>query len=370
MRLPRGNPGASSVSVPAMRGIAWIVLLGVAAPVAAAPAGTPAPAGSASAPASASASAAKAPSTVTSGTPTKGCTPPSGTVPVRAEIDKQYQAPSAGAPVSLFFAGCAAVQGPIASLTVELGYGHSFGRTLTIVRLVRKGAAWEVTALELDRGKGKVAAWGGETTDAVRVRTFTASDALGAALVDFAGTALSVTLSEPKKGNGLGLSGWASSSDFYAAVTLVGANTVDRHYAGYKGSSDQLTYLPVLVTADVVLAQLALGKQPTAALDAGARALFSDRILLRRDHLDGSFHWWVREAYARAAPEGGDKRLLPLLEHWLALPSGASEDRTRVAAVNALAGITGDDRRFDAAGAPRATTKVVKDYLTKPAKAP
>lgn len=363
MSPPPGNPHPPSVSLPTMRGIAWIVLLGVATPVAAAPTAPPPPTASASAPGS-------KPAPTTSAAPTKGCAPPSTTVPIRAEIDKHYQAPTDGGPLSLFFAGCAAVQGPIASLTVELGHGHSFGRTLTVARLVRKGAAWEVTALELDRGKGKVAAWGGETTDGVRLRTFTVSDALGGALVDFAGTALSVTLSEPKKGNGLGMSGWASSSDFYAAVTLVGTNTVDRHYAGYKGSGDQLTYLPVLVTADVVLTQLALAKQATAPLDAGARALFSDRVLLRRDHLEGSFHWWVREAYARAAPEGGDKRLLPLLQQWLALPSGASEDRTRVAAVNALAGITGDDRRFDAAGAPRPTMKVVKDYLTKPAKAP
>lgn len=351
-----GNPGPRAVSFWTMRVLGLVLLLGLPANVAAAP--TAAPSTSAAPSASVPAKASGAP---------KGCTPPSAAVPVRAEIDKQYQAPANGPPVSLFFAGCAAVQGPITALTVELGYGHSFGRSLTVARLARKGTTWEVTALELT--KAKAATWGDAPTDAVGVRRFVASDALATALVDFAGAALSVTLSE-KKNNGLGLSGWGSSSDFYAAVTLVGANTVDRHYAGYKGSGDQLTYLPVLVTADVVLTQLALGTRPLGTLDAGAKALFTDRVLQRSDHLDGTFHWWVREAYARAAAEGGDKRLLPLLDHWLRLPSGASEDRTRAAAVNALAGITGDDRRFSAGGTARPVDTVVKDYLQKPAKAP
>ncbi len=221
-------------------------------------------------------------------------------------------------------------------------------------------------------GQGtKVSAWADEHTDGVRVRAFDAKASAALEAVDFASAALSVKLSIPKKpGNGLGLSGWSSSGDFYVVVKVAGTTTAERHFAGYAGSDAQLDYLPLRVAAERLFELVAPEKYPETPLDAAARSLFTDRVLARKDDLDRDFHWWVREAYVRAAADAGDARLLPLLLGWLALPSGASEDRTRIAAVQGIVGLTGDDRRFGPKGAARSVGEVVKDYTAKKPKMP
>jgi len=297
---------------------------------------------------------------------------PVPTTTLRAALDKRFVPSEPNQTLSVFIPPCAAAQGVVQEVVVELGFGHSFGRTISILSLRRSGTTWKATALALERAKGKkVSAWADEHTDGVRVRAFDAKAGVGLEAADFANAALSVTLDVPKKpGNGLGLSGWSSSGDFYAVVKVVGTTTAERHFAGYEGSDAQLGYLPLRVAAERVLELLAPDEQPETPVDAAARTLFTDRVLARKDDLDRDFHWWVREAYVRAAADGADARLLPLLMGWLSLPGGASEDRTRIAAVQAIVGLTGDDRRFGPKGAARPVADVVKDYLAKKPKAP
>ena len=127
-------------------------------------------------------------------------------------------------------------------MVVELGFGHSFGRTISILSLRRAGTVWKAISLGLERAKGtKVSAWADEHTDGVRVRAFDPKASAALEAVDFASAALSVKLSIPKKpGNGLGLSGWSSSGDFYVVVKVAGTTTAERHFAGYAGSDAQL----------------------------------------------------------------------------------------------------------------------------------
>lgn len=303
--------------------------------------------------------------------PSPACSPVPTTT-LRAALDQKFVPSEPNQTLSVYTPLCAAAQGAIQEVVVELGFGHSFGRTISILSLRRAGTAWKATWLGLERAKGtKVSAWADEHTDGVRVRAFDPKASAALEAVDFASAALSVTLSIPKKpGNGLGISGWSSSGDFYVAVKVAGTTTAERQFAGYAGSDAQLDYLPLRVAAEHVLALVAPEKYPETTLDTAAKTLFTDRVLARKDDLDRDFHWWVREAYVRAAADAGDARLLPLLVGWLALPSGSSEDRTRIAAVQGIVGLTGDDRRFGPKGAPRAVADVVKDYVTKKPKMP
>ncbi|MBL8718500.1 MAG: hypothetical protein JNL79_21145 [Myxococcales bacterium] len=322
-------------------------------------------------------SAPSAPSTKPSATPSASAKPspvcsPVPTTTLRAALDQRFVPSEPNQTLSVYTPLCAAAQGAIQEVVVELGFGHSFGRTISILSLRRAGTVWKAISLGLERAKGtKVSAWADEHTDGVRVRAFDAKASAALEAVDFASAALSVKLSVPKKpGNGLGLSGWSSSGDFYVVVKVAGTTTVERHFAGYAGSDAQLDYLPLRVAAERVLELVAPDKQPETALDASAKALFTDRLLARKDDLDRDFHWWVREAYVRAAADAGDARLLPLLVGWLSLPGGASEDRTRIAAVQAIVGLIGDDRRFGPKGAARSVGEVVKDYTAKKPKMP
>lgn len=289
---------------------------------------------------------------------------------LREGITKGYRPSFAGCSLAIDVAGCALPARP-ADLVYTSGFGHSWGTTLTITALHREGSAIEVTRLLLTRGASPTAKWGGESSDGVKVLRGTIDGAKLEDAIAMTEVVPALTLRElhPVKvaGNGgtilVSGGGWMTSSDFLASITLVvpGA-TVDRSFVGYSANDTQLESLPLSFSIERLDASI----PPTAlspwTFDAAARAIFVAEVTRRAPHFDEQFHWWVREAFVRAAGDGGDASLTPLLRRYLVKTDPTSGERTRIAAISALAAITGEDRRFDASGLERPVDTVALEY--------
>lgn len=285
---------------------------------------------------------------------------------LRADLQKAYEPSYSGCALSVVLPACA--PSPSGSVVWEQGFGHSFGGpTLTITEAAPAGSTWALTRIELTPGASNATAWGGERVDGVRVLRTSVPAAKVDSGVAYARTAIEVKLFEKEPtGNGLGAGGWSSSGDFFAAVSVGGAA---RSFAGYESSDEQMAYLPVKIALAALERRVAKVTFAPSTYDAAARALFVARFHAHEKELDQELWWWVRERYVTAAGDAGDVTLVPRLVKWLSPAKGdASALRTQVQAVNAIAILTGDDRRFGTDGKPRGVAVVVKDYLAKPPK--
>jgi len=316
---------------------------------------------------------AGAPRAATEGDASDDCASidPSMQARLRADLLRAYKPSCEGCTLDVVFDDCAP-RAEISSLVYERGFGHSWDTTLTVTKLDRDGrGAWNVTRLELVSGKGAGASWGGERTDGVRVRRGVVS---GTAIDDAVERAQAVTtahLQEKSANEGSG-GMWLSSGDFHDALAFdAGAKRASFEHTGYPTSTDQPEYLALDVAVQALDGAIPKAALLDAPFDAAARALFVERFLADAAIFDDEFHEWVREDWVQAAGDGGDDRLVPTLAKYLAAvpnPNDSSLVRTRVEAINALAALTHDDRRFDAAGVPRSIDAVALDYLGKPPK--
>ena len=290
---------------------------------------------------------------------------------VRARLLKAYSPSYKGCTLDVGFAGCAPA-GAISSMTIESGYGHSWGTTIVVTSLVRADdGGWNVTRLELLAGKGSGGKWQGEATDGVRVlRGRVSSTALEAAM-EQARALASVTPME-REPPGLGGGGWMSSCDLHKSLDFTaGGATFADEYTGYASNDAQLRSLPLELAVEAVDAQVPKKALVETTLDPAARTLFVERMLEGAAAFDEDFHWWVREDFLSAAGDAGDARVLPMLVRYLGNKppaDDASGNRSRVQAINAVAALTHDDRRFDAKGKERTVDDVAADYLSKPPK--
>ena len=292
---------------------------------------------------------------------------------VRTALQKQYSPSFPGCSLVVAFPACAP-QGEVTELVVESGLGHSYGTTLAITSFAASGPGeFIVTRLELVRGKGSGGGWGGELPDGVRVRrgTIASSSSFGALQRALAhARVLSTTTLDEKKPDDLSFGMWGTSSDFYVSLAIASTVSapVERWFAGYEASDTQLQFMPLRLGIDRLTAIVDAAKLPEVPFDASARTLFVTRFAARLPTFDDEHAWWVREAFVRAAGDAGDARLLPALSKYLGAPKGdSSVERTRVEAINAIAVLARDDRRF-APGAARSVDEVAKDYLGKPPK--
>jgi hypothetical protein len=285
---------------------------------------------------------------------------------LRSTLLKSYSPSYRGCSLEVEFDACAPA-GSISSMVIENGYGHSFDEKMAITELTPEATSgWSITRLVLSGGKGSLRTWAGEATDGVRVlRATIGSTALDAA-IERARALSSVTLIE-RTPPGFGFGGWMSSCDFHdALVVSAGGSEIALEHTGYTSSDEQMRYLALDLAVHGVDGAISEKALVDAPVDPAARSLFVDRMIAGAAYFDEEFHWWVREDFLRAAGDAGDARLIPLLARYVASHPAADDpsgNRSRVEAINALAAITRDDRRFDAAGKERSVDVVAADYL-------
>jgi hypothetical protein len=120
---------------------------------------------------------------------------------------------------------------------------------------------------------------------------------------------------------------------------------------------------PVLVASEELLALLDGLELVARAPTADDRAFFERRYASAAAHFDDDYFWWVREHFVELAAVVGTPRLIGSLLQRASQPGEDSVERTRVAALAALAVLSGRDLRRDAHGQPRAEADVARDYL-------
>jgi hypothetical protein len=292
------------------------------------------------------------------------CTPldPFAVKTLREGVKHEYRPSFPGCSLAVDVAACASSIAPT-EVVYTLGYGHSFGVALTITSLRRVADGVELTRLELVRGGSTNAKYGGERSDSIRVLRGTVSGAKIEEAMALAEVAHAITLREIEPTGLLVGGGWMSSSDVAASVTLVApGSVVDRAFAGYSSSDSQLASLPLTIPIQRLDAAIPEASLASSTFDASARALFVAELSRRAPMFDEQFHWWVREAFVRAAGDGGDLSLVPVLRRCLAKSDPSSGERTRIAAISSLAVLTGVDLRFDASGAERPVHTVALEY--------
>ncbi len=262
---------------------------------------------------------------------------------VEARVKKEFVVREQPSKLIIDF-GCDAAYGDAKDVFFEDGSGH--GGSLRLVRFrvepdhvdVRAvgsshyhGAGLEVVAGSVDR----------KTFDAL----------LGEARVAMLARPHLVRLVDPTGGLGtMGMSG--SSNDFHLRLTIVDeeGRATDRHFTGYDGSEEQETILPMRFATAPIVKLLDATKLTPAPITAADRSFFTARLIAT---MAGDPFWWVTERYVANAAQLGTFDAVPALVALLRAPTGASEDRTREAALDAIAAITGWDPWLDDAGARR-----------------
>ncbi len=144
---------------------------------------------------------------------------------------------------------------------------------------------------------------------------------------------------------GLGFSFTISSKDFHLRMSIIDrdGDTTDRGFTGYESSLEQERYLPLrLATGPIqkLLSRASLSARPPTDED---RRFFTERFLLT---FAGTPSWWVRERYVALAAKLGTTEVVPTLVRLANAkvdPSDASVARTREAALDTIATLTGFD---------------------------
>lgn len=159
----------------------------------------------------------------------------------------------------------------------------------------------------------------------------------------------------PKKNTIHGMSMGFSSASFGVALALVddAGRGTEGFFAGYPGTGDDQAQGVRMQLAALPLAELMHDDAFSKSLEIvdvdapGVRELFAQRFWAARDRGDDFGKWFIRERFiALTGAFGGDEHV-PELMRSVALDGDASVARSRVQAINAIAAITGFDRRYE-----------------------
>ena len=219
---------------------------------------------------------------------------------------------------------------------VERGWGHAGRLELTDFAPERDG--FSVTRLEIaDLGSA------GKASVVVR-RGHLPTSAVREALT-FAQAALGFDCREHESyAHGIGF--WSSSADFYLRVALDvgggrGPSQIDRAFAGYESSHEQLRYLPIQMGANVLAEAGTNAGLVAAPIDAAARNLFSRQLTANAPRLDATFLLVGARALRRRSRRGRKRdRASHSSRRWENADGvDASLQRTRVLAAAAVAAI-------------------------------
>ncbi len=180
----------------------------------------------------------------------------------------------------------------------------------------------------------------------------------------------------PKPGAMTG-SGVGTSHDYHVALRMIDrrGRGVQRYFAGYEGSGEQQRDgVPMAIVQDTVSALLyddafQASLTPVGLDDPAARALFA-RVFWQAHARGPDFgSWYVKERLLGMAASLGSDQHVPALLGPLQPTTDAPRLRSTALAINAIAAITGFDRRRDPSGAPRELAEVAAETLVACAKA-
>jgi hypothetical protein len=156
-----------------------------------------------------------------------------------------------------------------------------------------------------------------------------------------------------------------SSNDFHLRLSIVddAGQVTDRGFTGYEGSESQPEIVPMRMATAAIADMLANASLVAVPITDDDRAFFTSRLLVT---LASAPHWWVEERYVADAQKLATVDAVPALLRLLTPtePRDASQARSRDAALEAIAGITGWDPRVDPeTGAARSTDDAVAAAL-------
>jgi hypothetical protein len=253
--------------------------------------------------------------------------------------------------------------GTITRIDLERSSGH--GGTLNLARfeLDAVNGEWSLLWIAYShyaRYPGEDAdVWESDVIGTFEIRRGRIAEAVMAPIIERVRAATVVEPVEhpppPKKNTiHLGSMGFSSAS-FGVALALVddkGRGT-EGFFAGYPGTGDGQAQGVRMQLAALPLAELmhddAFGKTlEIVDVDApGVRELFAERFWSARDRGEDFGKWFIRERFiALTGALGGDEHV-PELMRSIVLDGDASVARSRVQAINAIAAITGFDRRYE-----------------------
>ena len=266
--------------------------------------------------------------------------------------------------------GCSPLGDTITEVVFERGSGH--GSSLELWRMTRSkdGSSYDLHGLafadaplagdpQVTRGVGKTA----------RARV-SAQDVEAHLPTLVAG--LTVKLREielpPEDGQGLGMRGSGSHTDFHLLVRLRdgSGHQLQGRYTGYPSSTSALGYLPLVVVSEPLHDLVANIEFKETAVTDEDRAHFAERLADGQTRFDDDLAWWVMEREVSMARAFGSPPVIPML---LSRLSPQKRDRSSMDAekdaLAAIAAISGWDVRLDERGAVRPVEDVARDYLSE-----
>lgn len=278
--------------------------------------------------------------------------------------------------------GCDRLGAALSTVVFDSSSGH--GGSLELLRLDhRDDGDWDLTWIDYNARLGgpppvEGDPWRAEAPGGSRLRRGVLPGARVDPMLQRAREVLALRVRElepppPPPGVMLGQTVGSSSRDFHVGVRLVDTSGqgVEHYFGGYESTDEQqgLRVVLDLAAAEVwtVLGDDALvdALPEVGPDDAAIRELLASSFWAARARNSEYGQWYVRERlFGLAASLGGPELVPALLEAVRAqAEESASEERSRVSAINVLAGITRFDVRYAASGEPRPVKAVAAEVL-------
>lgn len=278
-------------------------------------------------------------------------------------------------------AGCDRLGADLSTVTLEASSGH--GGSLNLVELSRRDDGnWTIAYIDYNHyyGVEKPSAapgdpWVADATGRVALYEGTLPASTVDSLVQRAREVLTLRIEErppppDPDGEVFAESFGFSSRDFHVALRLVddAGHGVERYVAGYAGSDEG--------QADRLVLDMAAGElwplldetvveslDERTAADPDLRRLFSERLWAATTRGDEWGYWYVQERLLGLATPLGEVAHVGAMLPVVARVGESWEDRKRVLAINAIAAITGFDRRYAEDGTFRSLAEVAPEVL-------
>jgi hypothetical protein len=144
---------------------------------------------------------------------------------------------------------------------------------------------------------------------------------------------------------------WGSDSSFFVLFRVLDENRkilIEKEYAGYSGSTDQLDYLPILAVCNIVEDRLdKISQWKEVPLKEQRECHLSDAFNLNRNYFLKDFHWWVLENSLEGLAQAGNQSVQETINYILA--NYTSRTDRLVNKINAIA----KDFDYWLSGAPK-----------------
>lgn len=278
--------------------------------------------------------------------------------------------------------GCDRLAAELSTVVIEGSSGH--GGSLDLLRLDhRDDGDWDATWIDYNQYWGRAAQiegdpWHNEGPGVAKLRRGVLPGKRIDPMLQRIRELLAVEAHElepppPPPGIMYGATGYGSSRSFHVGMRLVdgSGHGLERFFVGYEGGGDEQGHELTLDLAGAEVWKLLVDDATVAALpevgtdDAAIRELLTNVFWATKERDPALALWYVRERVLGLATLLGGPEHVPELLEAVRWKSGgrASEERSRAAAINGIAAITGFDVRYHADGQPRPVKVVAAEVL-------